>query len=163
MKEPCAILITGASDGVGGEVARAYAARGMLLALTGRNAEHLETCVGACRAAGAQVSSTVLDVVDKAALSSWIDDIDRESPLDPVMAKAGITHGLSGNAQGETLAGVQRVMPLRRRRRGQLALMSLLAALGGAPYSPAYCASKAALKAYSEALRAWLGPARGSK
>ena len=172
-------MITGASHGVGGEVARAYAARGVLLALTGRNAEHLETWVGACRAAVAQVRSTVLDVVDTAALTSWIDDIDRESPLDLVIAKAGITHGLGGDAQGETLAGAQRVMsinlggvcnalhpviqPLRRRRHGQLALMSSLAAPGGAPYSPAYCVSKAALGAYGEALRAWLGPARGSK
>ena len=45
---------------------------------------------------------------------------------------------------------------MRQRRRGQLALMSSLAALRGLPYSPAYCASKAALKAYGEALRAWL-------
>jgi short-subunit dehydrogenase len=36
--------------------------------------------------------------------------------------------------------------------------MSSLAALRGLPYSPAYCASKAALKAYGEALRAWLRP-----
>src|SRR5262249_60139061 len=47
---------------------------------------------------------------------------------------------------------------MRQRRRGQLALMSSLAALRGLPYSPAYCASKAALKAYGEALRAWLYP-----
>jgi short-subunit dehydrogenase len=47
---------------------------------------------------------------------------------------------------------------MRQRRRGQLALMSSLAALRGLPYSPAYCASKAALKAYGEALRVWLHP-----
>jgi short-subunit dehydrogenase len=47
---------------------------------------------------------------------------------------------------------------MRRRRTGQIALVSSLAAYVGMPVTPVYCASKAALKAYGEALRGWLAP-----
>jgi short-subunit dehydrogenase len=174
MHDPRAILITGASGGIGGALARVYAVPGALLALTGRNAERLEACAEACRSAGAEVRWAALDVVDTAALASWIEAIDRAWPLDLVIANAGITGGLAAGDRSETLADVHRMMSInfggvcntvhplipamRRRRRGQLALMSSLAALRGLPYSPAYCASKAALKAYGEALRTWLRP-----
>ena len=174
MHEPRAILITGASGGIGGALAQEYAAPGVRLALTGRNAERLEARAAACRAAGAEVRSAPLDVVDTQALASWVDAIDGQWPLDLVIANAGITGGLAAGRRSESLADVQRMMSInfggvcntlhpvipamRQRRRGQLALMSSLAALRGLPYSPAYCASKAALKAYGEALRAWLSP-----
>lgn len=174
MKNPRAILITGASRGIGSALARAYAAPGVRLALTGRNAERLETCASACRAAGAEVRLAALDVADTRALAAWVEATDRDWPLDLAIANAGITGGHRDGDRGETLADVQRMMSInfggvcntlhpiipgmRQRRRGQLALMSSLAALRGLPYSPAYCASKAALKAYGEALRAWLLP-----
>src|ERR1700747_1646170 len=51
------------------------------------------------------------------------------------------------------------VLPaMRRRQRGQIALISSLAALRGIPFSPGYCASKAAIRIYGEALRSWLAP-----
>jgi short-subunit dehydrogenase len=174
MKDPRAILITGASGGIGGALARAYARSGVFLALTGRNAERLEETAAACRQAGAEVRCTTLDITDAAALQGWIDAIDRDRPLDLVIANAGITGGLATGNHGESLADVQRIMAInfggvcntlhpvipamRRRRRGQLALMSSILAFRGLPYAPAYCASKSALKAYSEALRAWLRP-----
>jgi len=174
MRDPRAILITGASGGIGSALARVYARSGVRLALTGRDAERLEASAEACRAAGAEVRSKVLDIVDETALASWVEAIDREWPLDLVIANAGITGGLARDGQGESLADVQRMMSInfggvcntlhpvipamRHRRRGQLALMSSLAALRGLPYSPAYCASKAALRTYGEALRAWLRP-----
>jgi short-subunit dehydrogenase len=57
------------------------------------------------------------------------------------------------------MAIVQAVAPaMRARGCGQIALVSSLAAYFGLPVTPAYCASKAGLKAYGEALRGWLGP-----
>ncbi|HKF74163.1 MAG TPA: SDR family NAD(P)-dependent oxidoreductase [Stellaceae bacterium] len=174
MQDPRAILITGASGGIGGALARVYASPGVRLALTGRSADRLSACADDCRASGAEVRTQVLDVVDTRALASWVEAVDRDWPLDLVIANAGITGGLGAGNRSETLADVHRMMSInfggvcntlhpvipsmRRRRRGQLALMSSLAALRGLPYSPAYCASKAALKAYGEALRAWLHP-----
>src|SRR4029453_5777711 len=45
-----------------------------------------------------------------------------------------------------------------KRRRGQFALMSSLASFRGFPGAPAYCASKAALRIWGEALRGDLAP-----
>src|SRR5690606_32616370 len=53
----------------------------------------------------------------------------------------------------------QSVLPaMRRRGTGQIALLSSLAAYFGLPSTPSYSASKAAVKAYGEALRGWLAP-----
>ena len=107
-------------------------------------------------------------------VARWVGAVDENDPLDLVIANAGVTGGLAADGAGESAADVARLMSvnfggvcntiipalsaMRRRRRGQLALMSSIAALHGLPYSPAYCASKAALKIYGEALRAWLRP-----
>jgi short-subunit dehydrogenase len=54
-----------------------------------------------------------------------------------------------------TMATVQVVVPfMRQQRQGQIALISSLAAWYGLPITPAYSASKAAIKNYGEALRA---------
>jgi short-subunit dehydrogenase len=51
------------------------------------------------------------------------------------------------------------VLPgLRARRRGQVAIVSSLAGFRGIPGAPAYCASKAAVKVWGEALRGHLAP-----
>ncbi len=164
MRAPRSILITGASSGIGSALARLYAAPGMALALTGRDAVRLDAVAALCRAAGATVTSAALDITDEAAVAGWIAEVDARHPVDLAVANAGMT----GGGAGETLADVQRMMAvnfggacntihpllpaMRRRGRGQLALMGSLAALRGLPYSPAYCASKAALRAYGEAL-----------
>jgi short-subunit dehydrogenase len=58
------------------------------------------------------------------------------------------------------LATVCALVPaMRRRGAGQIALVSSIAAWHGVPLTPAYSASKAALKAYGEALRGALAPA----
>lgn len=174
MKDPRSILITGASAGIGAALARAYARPGVTLSLTGRNAERLAAVAAACQEAGAEVESATLDIADAAAVADWVASAERKHPLDLAIANAGITGGLAGDGSGESLADVQRMMSInfggvcstvhplipamRQRRRGQLALMSSLAAVRGLPYSPAYCASKAALKVYGEALGSWLRP-----
>jgi short-subunit dehydrogenase len=57
------------------------------------------------------------------------------------------------------MATVAGLLPsMRRRGRGQIALISSLSAWYGLGLTPAYCASKAALKAYGEALGGWLAP-----
>ena len=170
MRNPRSILITGASRGIGAALARAYAAPGVMLALTGRDAGRLDAVATACRHSGATVLTALLDVTDEKAIGGWIAAIDRDHPLDLVIANAGV----NGGGSGEPLSEVQRIMrinfgglcntvhaaiPLMRsRRRGQIALVSSLAAYRGLPYFPAYSASKAAIKVYGEALGTWLRP-----
>jgi short-subunit dehydrogenase len=174
VKSPGSILITGASDGIGAALAEAYAAPGKRLALSGRDAERLAAVADRCRQCGATVIETIVDVTDAAAVAAWVEAADRAASLDLAIANAGIQGGPFRAGRGETLEEAERAMrvnfggvcntvypvlaTMRPRGRGQIALIASLAGLRGLPYSPAYCASKAALKAYGEALRSWLEP-----
>jgi short-subunit dehydrogenase len=174
MRDPRSILITGASSGIGAALARAYAAPRTQLALCGRDAARLAAVTKLCRERGAEVIEACLDVTEAAAVAAWVDTADRASPLELVIANAGVQGGLWRNGGGETLGELHRVMDvnfggvsntihpalplMRRRRRGQIALITSLAALRGIPFSPGYCASKAAVRIYGEALRSWLAP-----
>ena len=174
VRDPHSILITGASSGIGAALARAYAAPRTHLALCGRDAARLAAVANLCRECGAEVLEACLDVTEAAAVAAWIDTADRASPLELVIANAGVQGGLWRDGAGETLEELHRVMEvnfggvsntvhpalpaMRRRRRGQVALISSLAALRGIPFSPGYCASKAAIMIYGEALRSWLAP-----
>jgi short-subunit dehydrogenase len=174
VRDPRSVLITGASSGIGAALARAYATPATRLALCGRDTARLAAVATCCRDRGATVTEACLDVAEAATVASWIDGIDRDAPLDLVIANAGIQGGLWRDGAGETLAELHRVMDvnfggvsntihavlpgMRRRRRGQVALIASLAALRGIPFSPGYCASKAAIKIYGESLRSWLAP-----
>jgi short-subunit dehydrogenase len=169
MRDARSILITGASSGIGAALARSYAAPGVRLALGGRNADRLATVAALCRSSGAEVATSHFDVTDGPAVTSFVVGADDERPLDLVIANAGMTGGSDGiepiaeiermmrvNFAGACAAAHAAIPQMCRRRRGQIALMSSLAALRGLPYSPSYCASKAAVKAYGESLRGLL-------
>jgi len=169
-KRPGAILITGASSGIGAALARAYAGRGAFLALAGRDRRRLEAVADTCRDRGADVAAETVDVTDRAAMAGWIAGTDDGHPLDLVIANAGISAGTGGRGEDAEQAravfavnvgGVlNTVLPaigrMRARKAGQIAVMSSVAGLRGLPGAPAYSASKAAVRAYGEALRGWL-------
>ena len=169
---PDNILITGASSGIGEALARDYAGPGRFLALSGRNEERLEAVAKACRAFGAEVEAKPVDAADRAASARWIADVDARYPLDLVIANAGTSSGTGEGGESEdqardiftvNMAGVLNtvwpaITPMRQRRRGQIAILSSMAAFRGLPGAPAYGASKAAVKSYGEGLRGWLAP-----
>ncbi|MEE9195623.1 MAG: SDR family NAD(P)-dependent oxidoreductase, partial [Alphaproteobacteria bacterium] len=93
MKAPCSILITGANSGIGGALALAYAAPGVVLALGGRNQSRLEAVATACRERGATVETAQIDVTDADAMAAWIAKADAAARLDLVIANAGISGG----------------------------------------------------------------------
>jgi short-subunit dehydrogenase len=173
MRDPKSVLITGASSGIGEALAASYAAPGVFLALTGRDAARTEGVAAACRAKGATVLAETVDATDAAAMGAFVSRAHAERPLDLVVANAGISAGSGG--KGESTAQARRVLAVNvdgvvntvgpaielmktkprdgAAPRGQIGIVSSLAGFRGFPGAPSYCASKAAVKVWGEALR----------
>jgi short-subunit dehydrogenase len=169
-----AVVISGASSGLGSALARAYAGPGVALGLIARDAARLDAVAQACRGAGATVVADTIDVAERHPVEAWLREFDRAHPVDLVIANAGTSGGSEPGEPGEDidittrqvavnlLGAVHLAAPLvaamAARRRGRIALVASLAAYRGLPYAPGYSASKAGLRAYGEALRAQLHP-----
>jgi short-subunit dehydrogenase len=164
-----AVIITGASSGLGASLARAYAAPNVALGLLGRDRRRLEATARVCEARGAAVHMAIIDVTDASTMSSWLREFDGRHPVDLLIANAGTSAGPDPDCPSEgtetaarqvgvnLMGAINTVEPLLpalcARRRGRVAAVASIAAYRGLPYSPGYCASKAGLRAYAEALR----------
>lgn len=174
ISKPRSILITGATGGIGGALAIVYAEPGNTLILQGRNEFRLRELATACEANGAKVIIKLLDVRDRQLMRQWLTELCDNSPLDLVILNAGLNTNIGAEGEQEpwhevealvevnvlaVMAAVDAILPaMRRRGYGQIALVSSLAGWFGLPLTPSYSASKAAIKAYGEALRGWLNP-----
>ena len=162
------IVITGASSGIGEALALEYAAPGVALALSGRDAERLNAVAEACRVQGAAVDAVAIDVIDREALAAWLTRFDDAHPVDLLVANAGVSID-KDNSSLDDFSIVRRTMAVNvdgvfntvepligrmmARRRGQIALVSSLASFIGLPYSASYNASKAAVRVWGESIR----------
>jgi short-subunit dehydrogenase len=168
MKRFSSIVITGASSGIGEALALDYAAPGVALALTGRDAARLEAVAAACRAKGSAVVADTVDVVDREKLAAWLTAFDDAHPVDLLIANAGISIDKDNSSLddfsvirktfdvnvGGVLNTVEPLMSrLMARGRGQIAVVSSLASFIGLPYSASYNASKAAVRVWGESIR----------
>ena len=88
---PRAIVITGASRGLGRALAVEYAAPGVALALIGRDAAGLDEVARLAGAKGARVRIGRIDVRDGDALRAFLVEADEADPTDCVIASAGVT------------------------------------------------------------------------
>ncbi len=170
MKSPRNIAITGASSGLGRALAIHYATTDITLHLQGRNPERLAETAETCRKKGARVRIALLDVTDKTGMENWLTEADAATPIDLVIANAGISAGIGGGGENAeqsralfatNIDGVnntiQPLIPLMaQRKRGQIALVGSLAGMRGLASSPAYSASKGWARLYAEGLRGWL-------
>ena len=164
------IAITGASSGLGRALTLEYAAPGVALALIGRDANRLEEAAAKARAKGADVRVGKIDVRDRGAMSEFLLAIDAATPIDCLIASAGVTmvtpsvgavEDLTKSAElfDVNLNGVMNALApvapqMRRRRAGQIVLFGSIAAFAPPPDSPSYAASKAAIVAFALATRA---------
>lgn len=163
------IVITGASNGLGRALALEYAAPGIVLGLIGRDDERLESVARECRARGASTRVGRVDVRDATAMADWLCAFDDFAPIDLLISNAGVASTLASASDWEGLERtativntnffgvVHCVLPvierMRMRRSGQIAMISSLAAFRGMAISPAYCASKSAVRAYADSVR----------
>jgi short-subunit dehydrogenase len=168
------ILITGASGSIGQALALQYAAPQVTLVLQGRNVSALESLRQQCEARGANVVIGAFDITEIGTLRQWVSLLEQTLAFDILVVNQGVNINIGSDGKGEAwedtdqllnvnlraaIALVQAVLPgMRERKKGQVVLVSSLAAYFGLPMTPAYCASKAALKSYGESLRGWLSP-----
>jgi short-subunit dehydrogenase len=170
------IVITGASDGIGAEMARQLARQhgtGVALVLAARTASTLQTVAAQCEALGAQCLVVPTDVSVQAQCQALIAQaVERFGRIDGLINNAGISaQALFAHVQAEDLGWYEQLMrinlwgsvwcthaalPHLQKSRGRIAAVSSLAGLIGVPGRTAYSASKFAMTGFFEALRAEL-------
>jgi NAD(P)-dependent dehydrogenase (short-subunit alcohol dehydrogenase family) len=170
------VLVTGASSGLGRALALACAAPGTVLHCSGRDAARMAEVAEAARAKGAAVREALLDVRDADAMAAWIAGAGR---LDLVIANAGVSAGTGGgvaespaqtrrlietnllgvlNTVHPALAAMRAQAPGPDGLRGRIAVIASIAAFVPAPGAPTYCATKAAVDAWTVATAAVAAP-----
>ncbi|MCH2250276.1 MAG: SDR family NAD(P)-dependent oxidoreductase [Cognatishimia sp.] len=157
------ILITGASSGLGAALAQELAGPEVLLVLVGRNEDRLNAVVETCNAKGATAHPLVLDISDQDAALIALTQADTQHKFDLAIANAGVAYGRETPELARTttatnvlgvLSTIQAVEPgMVARGKGQIGLISSLAAFRTLGGPAAYAASKAWVRLFGEALR----------
>lgn len=171
------VLITGASDGIGAELARQWAERerGQLaLVLAARSTDKLEAVAEQCRAAGAQVRVQRCDVGVEADCRALVEaTVTAFGRLDVLVNNAGMSahaklEEVTDLAWYETLMRINHwgsvwcthaALPHLKASRGQIVAVASLAGLVGVPGRTAYAATKFAMVGFFESLRVELADA----
>jgi short-subunit dehydrogenase len=162
------VVVTGASKGIGAELARQLAAQGAKLVLAARDLAELEKVAEACRRAGGRAIAVRADVtqerdcaaimsgaalayggidvlVNNAGATMWarFEEIEDVSMLDRIMQV---------NYMGAVYC-TRHALPYLRESRGLLVGIASLTALTGVPTRSGYAASKHAMRGFFDSLR----------
>jgi NAD(P)-dependent dehydrogenase (short-subunit alcohol dehydrogenase family) len=164
-------VVTGASSGVGRAIARAFASRGAKVALLARNVEGLEHTAAEVVERGGKALVLPTDVSDAAAVDAaaervvadwgaidvWVNDamVSVFAPVEqttPAEYRRVIEVNYLGYVHG-TLAALRHM-----HRYGDAVIIQIGSALAyrSIPLQSAYCASKAAVRAFTDSLRSEL-------
>lgn len=159
------IWITGASAGIGRELARELARRGALVAVSARNADALAELADGERG----ITAVPMDITDLASVREGVERIQREmGPIDIAVLNAGtytpvtpqefsselFRPQLEVNIMG-TVACIEAVLPtMMARRSGRIAVVASVTGFAALPMASAYGASKAFLISMCDSLRA---------
>lgn len=166
------MLVTGASLGIGLEIARALAAEGCRVVFAARSLERLQAAAAAC---GPGALAVQLDVTSDGSVASAVEHVvSRFGRIDVVVNNAGSGGGMARWRDSDAGAmralfdvhvfGTERVMravvPLMARQ-GQGTIVNFSSTLGYVPMpgTSAYNAAKASVVMLSRTLRSELQPA----
>ena len=161
-------VITGASSGIGRELAYQLADQGAWLVLAARNQRALHEASQECRQRGARAIPVTTDVADQKQCQALIQrTMEEYGRIDTLVNNAGITMwALFEEIQNLDLFDkIMRVnyfgtvycthyaLPYLKETRGRIVAVASLAALNGIPTRCAYAASKHAIKGFMDTLR----------
>ena len=163
-----AVLITGASSGIGEATARHLASIGYPVVLGARRTDRLASIVAQIRAAGGRADFAELDVTDIASMRSFVDAaVDSFGRIDVLVNNAGVmplstvnalhidewNQMIDVNLRG-TLHGIAAVLPLMEAQgSGHIINVASVSGLRVDPTAAVYSATKFAVRALSEGLR----------
>ncbi len=164
-------VVTGASSGIGRELARTLADCGVNLMLAARRENPLSEVSREARAAGVEARTLPVDLGAPAGVAALLDAA-RDMDVGLLVAAAGFGSGgpfLQSNLRDELdmiqvncsalLALTHHFAPrFRARGRGGILLLSSMVAFQGAPYAANYAATKAYVQSLAEALHVELKP-----
>lgn len=154
------IVITGASSGIGREIALRLSAPGRRIWMIGRDQERLEEVAAQSRSMGATVTTAALDLTDLDSAARFLDGtFPEEVRVDQVFLAAAVTQfGEVKDTQREDWNRIyltNLLSPIQwmrhfyagmvKRRAGRIVLISSLAAYTGYPTATAYATAKAGL------------------
>ena len=165
------MVVTGASSGVGRAVARAYGRRKACVGLVARNVQALDACAREIESSGGEALVIPTDVADAEAveraaaavqsrwgrIDTWVN-VAMATVVAPVkdttaeeyrrvteVTYLGYVHG--------TLSALRRMRP---RDQGTIVQVGSALAYRSIPLQSAYCAAKAAIRGFTDSLRAEL-------
>ncbi len=167
------IIITGASDGIGAELARQLARDKPTLVLAARRQDALQTVAGQCAALGATPLIVPTDVSIEADCRALIAaTVEKFGRIDALVNNAGVSMHANFDEIADTdvyeklmrinLMGsvwpTHAALPHLKASKGLVVAVASLAGLVGVPGRTTYCATKFAQTGFFEALRVELQP-----
>jgi short-subunit dehydrogenase len=162
------VVITGASSGIGRELAFQLAAQGALLSLAARNVERLESVRAECERHGAKAIALITDVSEPVQCQELIrQTVERFSRLDVLINNAGRTmhvnfEDVRDPSIFEKLMRVNYLgsvyctyyaLPYLKETHGRIVGISSLTGKTGVPTRSGYAASKHAMAGFFDSLR----------
>lgn len=162
------VILTGASSGIGRELARRLAERGAWLCLAGRDGDRLETAAAECRAAGGRAAGVQTDVTVPSQCENLVRRAAEEyGRVDVLVANAGLSmwarfEDVTDLSLFERLMAVNYLgavycthfaLPHLRRSAGLITAVSSLTGKNGVPTRTGYAASKHAMIGFFDSLR----------
>jgi len=164
-------VVTGASSGIGADIARELADRGHGLTLVARREDRLRELAGELAQGGSHVEVIACDVADPAARADLLDEVGRRGlTVDVLVNNAGIgtigsvTRSPVADEIAQVRVNVEAVIDLTTRAvqqmvpRGRGAILNVGSTAGFHPFpgQAGYAATKAFVKTYTEGVRAEL-------
>jgi len=162
------VIITGASNGIGQELAHQLAEQGAWLALAARDMERLEKVRAECEALGGRVLVVATDVSQQTQCANLVEKtMQAYGRIDVLVNNAGISMW-SNFADLSDVGILERIMqtnymgsvyctfyalPYLKQTRGQIVGVSSLTGKTGVPTRSGYAASKHAMAGFFDSLR----------
>jgi NAD(P)-dependent dehydrogenase (short-subunit alcohol dehydrogenase family) len=168
-------VVTGAASGIGRATSLALAQRGCRLAISDIDERGLQDTQRTIEALGTRVTSHVIDVSDKARMQRFADEVvEAHGGVNVLVNNAGVSVAATFENQSledfEWLMGInfwgviygcKFFLPaLKAAEEAQIVNISSVFGLVGVPLQSSYCASKFAVRGFSETLRAELASTR---